>query len=137
MSEAAQESWMGRNWKWFVPVGCLGLLGLAAAALAGLFFLIIGVIKNSEVYELALSEARSNPELIAAIGEPMSDGFMPSGRISTSGSSGEADLSAHLTGPNGRARLYIVARRRANVWTFDYLRAELDENRGTIDLLAE
>ncbi|MEN1729103.1 MAG: cytochrome c oxidase assembly factor Coa1 family protein, partial [Pseudomonadota bacterium] len=85
---------MARNWKWFVPVGCLGTIVLAAAAVVGFIFLIMGGIQSTDVFQNALAKARANAQLIVAIGEPMDPSFITTGTISTSGSSGEANLEA-------------------------------------------
>jgi hypothetical protein len=31
MDQLPQRSWLGRNWKWLVPVGCLGVFVLSVA----------------------------------------------------------------------------------------------------------
>ncbi len=137
MSDVKQPHWMQRNWKWFVPVGCLSLLALAAAALVGFFFLIMGWIQSSDVYQLALEQARTHPELIEALGEPIEDSFITTGSISTSGSGGQADLKTYLQGPQGGARLFIVAEENNGVWTFQSLTARVDSDDTLIDLLAD
>ena len=135
MTEEQQTQWMGRNWKWFVPLGCLGVLALLAAALVGLLFMIMSWIQSSEVYTLAMDKARSNPELIRALGEPITDSFITTGKVSTAGASGEADLQTYLMGPEGGGQLYIEATKQAGVWTFDTLQVRLEGEGGVIDLL--
>jgi len=135
MTEEKPTHWMGRNWKWFVPVGCLCVLAIAAAALVGFVFLLMSWVRGSEVYTLAMDKARSSPELVRALGEPITDGFITTGKVSTTGASGEADLQTYLMGPDGGGRLYIQARKQAGVWTFDTLLVRPEGDGGVIDLL--
>ena len=56
MSENPKQGWWGRNWKWVVPVGCLGLVVLSLAFVAGLLFLIFGIVKSSDAYKGAVAQ---------------------------------------------------------------------------------
>ena len=136
MTEAEERSWMARNWKWFVPVGCLGMIALGLAAVTGLFFLIMGGLRSTDVFEDAVTTARSNPQLIQAIGKPIEPGVLITGSYSLSGSGGEANLETHLSGPEGGARLFIRASKTSGVWTYETLRVVVEEDQGAIDLLS-
>ncbi len=135
MSEVVQESWWQRNWKWFVPVGCLGLVMLSLAGIAMLFFLVMGGMRNAEVTQLAISIANNHAELVEAIGEPIEPRGFISGSIQTSGPSGEADLAIPIVGPRGQATLYGEATRRQREWTYQVLVAELEDDGRRLDLL--
>jgi hypothetical protein len=37
MTETGNPNWWSRNWKWFVPVGCLSLILLFCAFIAVVF----------------------------------------------------------------------------------------------------
>lgn len=50
-----RKSWWDRNWKWFVPTGCLSLLVLFGLFLTGLFFGITSMLKESDSYKAAMN----------------------------------------------------------------------------------
>ncbi len=135
MNEVVQDSWWQRNWKWFVPVGCLGFLVLTLGGIAALAVLVMGGMRNAEVTQLAISLANNDTELVAAIGEPIEARGFVSGSIHTSGGSGDADLAIPVIGPRGRATLYGEATRRQREWSYQALVAEIDENGRRLDLL--
>lgn len=117
-----------------VPAGCLGLIVLVGSCVVGVFTLVSGSIKSSGPYAQGLEMARQSPAVVAALGEPIETGWMVSGSINVSGSSGEADLAIPLEGPDGEGKLYVVADKEAGEWTFR--RAEVEVPGGDrIDLL--
>src|SRR5436305_14997546 len=73
----------GRNWKWIVPTGCLGLILLVVAAVAAIFFFVVSAVKSSEVYRLALEKVKNDPAVVAEMGQPISDGWLVVGSIET------------------------------------------------------
>ncbi|WP_170288202.1 cytochrome c oxidase assembly factor Coa1 family protein [Marilutibacter maris] len=129
-----QRNWWQRNWKWAVPVIGLSLLGLMAAAIFGLLSLVSGMMRSSEPYRHALAEARASAEVVAALGEPIEAGFMPSGNININNDAGEADLSIGVEGPDGEATVYVEATRKRKRWSYQTLVVALPDRE--IDLLA-
>ncbi len=132
---AQQPSWWGKNWKWFVPVGCLSMVLLVAAFIALIFTFVFGMMKNSTAYSEALERARANPAVSASLGTPIEEGFFVSGNVSESGPSGEAELSIPISGPRGAGTIYLEARKSAGAWTFSRLVVEVDATNERIDLL--
>jgi hypothetical protein len=108
-----RKSWWGRNWKWFVPTGCLGLVLLLAGFVALLVTVIFGAMKSSDVYKDALARARANPAVIEALGTPIKDGMFLSGNTNVNGASGEANLAIPISGPKGKGTIYVAARKSA------------------------
>lgn len=136
MQTQASKNWWGRNWKWFVPVGCLGSLVLLAAFIAGIFFLVFGMMKASGVYEEALARATADPAVVEALGDPIEDGLFVSGNIDISNSSGDANLAIPLSGPRASGTLYAEAVRSQGEWEFTGLVLKLDDPPGgRIELL--
>lgn len=133
-----RRSWFNRNWKWAVPVGCLAGLLLFVGALAILFFLIYGAvttaIRSSDAYEVGMAQARANPDLKTALGEPIESGFWLSGSINVNGSSGNVDVSIPISGPKGTGTLYVVGTRSAGRWQYSTMAAEVPGRSGRIDL---
>jgi hypothetical protein len=129
------SSWLGRNWKWAVPLGCLTGIALFVACIAGIVLLVL-LIAKSDVYTYALAQARSSPLLVEALGEPIDPGWYVMGTINVTGASGNADIAIPISGPLGAATLYASARKRAGVWSYDVLEVALDAGGERIDLRA-
>lgn len=129
-----RRSWWSRNWLWFVPVGCLGMLTVFVAFVAGIVMFVFGAMKSSDVYKTAVARAKSNTEVTAALGTPIEEGFWVSGSTNVSGSSGNADLTIPLSGPKGKATVYAIATKAAGRWNYSTLEVEIDGQSERIDL---
>ena len=136
MDQPKQPSWWNRNWKWFVPVGCLSSVILLAAFIAVIMIFVFGLMKSSDAYKLALDKAKSSPEVIEALGTPIREGYFTSGNINVSGPSGNADLAIPISGPKGGATIYLEAQKSAGEWSFSKLIVEIKGSRKRINLIA-
>jgi hypothetical protein len=136
MDKPVKPSWWSRNWKWFVPAGCLGLLVLSGASVIGLVSLLFAGMKSSDVYQDALARARQHPALVQALGGSVEARWWLSGSVSVSGPSGTADIAIPLRGPSGSATLYVVAEKSAGQWRFTTLEAQVAGAQERINLLA-
>jgi hypothetical protein len=137
VDETNQRTWFGRNWKWVLPVGCLGPLTLLILGCAGIFGIIMGSMKHSWAYSEGLALARQNTEVVAVMGEPIETGFLTSGSINVSGSSGNADLAIPINGPKSKGTLYVVAHKQVGEWMFDNADVEIDGQQKRINLLPQ
>jgi len=135
MNQTYEPNWWNRNWKWFVPVGCLSMLLLFAAFIALMISLVFGMMKSSDVYSQALTRAQANPAVVEALGSPIRDGYLTSGNISETGPSGTAELSIPISGPKGSGTIYLEARKSTGQWSFDKLVVEIEKTNRRIDLL--
>ena len=118
------RGWWQRHWKWALPVAIVTAIALAALAIAALLFGVRSTLVGSDVYQDAVARARADREIIALIGEPMTEGFLPAGSINTStlgGGTGEAGLIVTLTGPKGEGTLYVEAKRKRGQWRYGSL----------------
>jgi hypothetical protein len=131
------KSWWSRNWKWVVPVGCLLPLLVVVGCIGSIFMVATTAMKSSDVYKDALVKAESNPEVVAALGTPITTGFFTSGNINTNGPTGEAAFSIPLSGPKGKATIQLEAKKSAGEWSFSKLVVEVKDPPQRIDLLAE
>ena len=127
-------NWWQRNWKWFVPAGCLTLLVLFAAFGAVIFFGVSAAMKSSDAYRIAVATAKAEPRVIAALGAPIKEGMFMSGNTNVSGGSGQADLSIPLSGPKGKGTLYAVATKSGGTWTFSKLALRVEGTGETIEI---
>ncbi len=122
--------WLGRNWRWGVPA----LVLLIAAFFYGFFSLVIGAVKSSDPYQLAVARATAAPAVQNALGTPVTVGFFVSGNIHVSGPVGQAQLEIPLAGPKGAATLYVTAQKSDGIWRFDSLVAQLRGSPVRLDL---
>jgi hypothetical protein len=122
--------WWVRNWKWFIPCGGAAfLLGIGAFTAA-----IFGWIKSSDAYSGALARARSSPSVIAALGTPIRDGFFVMGKVSITGTNGEARFAIPVAGPKGAASIFVQASKSLGVWHYDHMIVQLNATARAIDL---
>lgn len=126
--------WWSRNWKWFVPTGCLTFLALIALFIVCITLFVFGVLKSTDVYKTALARAKNDQRVVAALGTPIKEGLVPSGKTNVEGSSGEADLAIPISGPKGKATIYAVATKSGGEWNFSKLSVAI-EGGETIDLV--
>ncbi|HUW55128.1 MAG TPA: cytochrome c oxidase assembly factor 1 family protein [Planctomycetota bacterium] len=130
-----QKNWWGRNWKWFVPTGCLTLIVVVGGCIAGIVGLVFSMLKSSDAYRDALAAAKASVVVQKALGTPIEEGFLVSGNINVSGTSGNANLAIPISGPKGEATIYVVATKSAGKWTFEKLDVVVKGTHERIDLL--
>ncbi|QWF17293.1 cytochrome c oxidase assembly factor Coa1 family protein [Lysobacter capsici] len=139
MNDRPNPGWWSRNWKWFVPTGCLTVILIAALLLFGLIGLgikgVSSLMGSSEPVRHAIALAQANPAAVAALGTPLEPGMMINGTLQTDNSSGHADLSMPLKGPKGSGRVYIKGEREADRWTYSLIELAIDASGDRIDLL--
>lgn len=97
-------------------------LFLFVAFVGGILFFVFSMMKSNGAYKGAVDRAHKHPEVVAALGEPLIEGFFLSGSINTVNDSGNADLSIPISGPKGAGTLRVVAEMTQGVWTFQQLR---------------
>lgn len=98
------------------------------------FFFVTGVMKQSDAYKIALARAQTNPALIEAIGSPILQKGIVSGNSNVNGPIGEANLSIPLSGPKGKATLYVEAKKSADLWFFQTMIVKIEKSGERIDL---
>ena len=130
------RSWWCRNWRWFVPAGCLSAILLFAGFVAILLTIVGGAMKSSDAYRNALAETRRSRAVAEALGTPVREGWFTSGNVSVTGPSGSADLAIPVAGPKGKGKLYVVARKSAGRGAHATLVVEVARTGERIDLLA-
>jgi len=132
-----RKGWWGRNWKWFVPVGCLGAILLFAGFIVLILAIVFGAIRSSDIYKEAVAEASANAQVAQALGTPIEPGWLVVGRFNVRNDSGSADLTIPISGPRGRAVIYVVATKTAGKWKFTTLLVTVKGSDKQIDLKAE
>ena len=135
MNPPENKGWFGRNWKWFIPVGCLSIVLIAVAFVGAVAYFIIGSVKSSDLYQQAMIKARSNAAVVRELGEPIETGWLVSGSITVNGNSGNADLKIPISGPKKSGALYALATKTQGRWDFSALEVEIEGESKRINLL--
>src|SRR5687768_4101327 len=116
-----QKGCLGRNWKWMLPVGCLGLILGVVALVGGIFFIAMSAMKSSDVYQGALKAAQAHPAAIERLGEPIKDGWLVTGNVNVNASGGSANLEIPVSGPKSSGKLYVRAISPDGAWMYERL----------------
>jgi hypothetical protein len=137
LTEAAipRPNWWKRNWKWFVPLGCLTASVLFLAFVGSILVIVFSAMKSTDVYREALARAKADPAVIEALGSPIKDGFLVSGNTNVNGASGESNLAIPISGPKGKATIYVSASKSLGQWNYSGLVVEVGQTHERIDLL--
>lgn len=128
-------NWFARNWKWVVVLGVLGGILALTVFVGGILLIVETSFQHSGFYTEALARARADPQVIEKIGQPLQPGWLATGNLNTSGSSGSADVSIPISGPKGKGTIYVEAKKSAGEWTFETLQVEIAGEEHRIDLL--
>lgn len=130
-----KRGWLGRNWTWFVPAGCLSIIVLVLGGFALLVVSAFGIMKSSDAYKDAMARVTADTAVQAALGTPIEAGRFVTGNINVNGPSGQANLSIPVSGPKGKAKVQVVATKSAGKWMFSTLVVETEGTGERIDLL--
>jgi TonB family protein len=116
-----QKGCLGRNWKWMLPVGCLGLLLGLVALVGGIVFAAMSAMKSSDVYQGALRAAQAHPAAIERLGEPIKDGWLVTGNVKLDAGGGSANFDIPVSGPKSSGTLYVRAVNPDGSWMYEKL----------------
>lgn len=131
---APQGGWFSRNWKWAVPVGCLGLVASCGclAVIAGAMG--FSAIKNNAAYVQALAVATTDDEVRAALGTPIEPQFMgQQSSVKMENGRSTAEFAIPLKGPKAEGTLRVDAYKAGEEWTYEVLQLDIP-GREPIDL---
>jgi len=130
-----KPNWWKRNWKWFVPLGCVTMALLFLAFVGSILLIVFSAMKATDVYKEALARAKADPAVIEALGLPIKDGFLMSGNTNVDGASGESNLAIPISGPKGKGTIYVSANKSLGQWNYSGLVVEIGQTHQRIDLL--
>lgn len=122
--KAVQHKWS----KWAIII-----YALMAALFVPLFFVIGGILKDSEPYKLAHAQLEQNAEVTAVVGQPISTGT-PTGSVQLSGPDGRANLQFSVEGPNGKGTAYVEATKKLGRWQIERMAFDDDSSGRRIDI---
>ena len=135
INEPIKKDWFSRNWKWFVPTGCLSLIIIAGAFVATLFFGITSIMKDYDAYKGAMTEVQQNKLVKEKLGEPIESDGMVSGSINVNNDAGNCDIQIPIKGSKGTGTVFVVATKRGK-WKYSELSVYIEKTEEEIDLLA-
>lgn len=136
LTRAPPPGWWQRHWRWAMPLAVLAVLLMVA----GIVWLALVEwsrwSRASEPYQEAMRRARCSIELVAVLGEPIQDGFLPTGSVQRNANgSASSQYVVSLSGPRGEAELYLEAHRENGAWDYPLLYA-ITRDDAAIDLTA-
>jgi hypothetical protein len=134
---ADKPGWWKRNWKWFVPVGCLSIILLCGGGGVALVTGIMGMMKSSDAYQMALEQVRADKDVTTQLGQPVETGWWVQGNIQVSGSGGHAEMSFPISGPKGKGTASVEAIKEGGKWKLTRLVVGLDGRPGTLVLVGK
>lgn len=112
------------------------IIGIGTLLIVILYVILIVNIgfTSTWAYKNAMKTAQENTDLQIRLGKPISKGFFMSGSVSSSGSSGKADLTIPIKGSNGKGELIVDASKNKGKWSMDKLLFIDGENKDTVML---
>jgi TonB family protein len=128
-----QKGCLGRNWKWMLPAGCLGLILAGVLLVGGIVFVAMSAIKSSEVYQGALKVVQTHPAAVGRLGEPIKDGWFVKGNVKVDAGGGQANFEVPVSGPKGSGTLSVRAVSPDGTWMYE--RLDLAAGGETVSLL--
>lgn len=132
-----RKNWWQRNWKWFVPTGCLTLIALFAVFIVAIFFTVTSMMKESTPYMESYKTATTNSYVIDRLGEPIEQKGTLQGNISIKNNTGEANLTIPLRGPKGEGTIHVIANKYNGKWSYEKMSISIESTKEVIDLLEE
>lgn len=115
-----QRDWAQRNRLWFLPLLVVLGLSLVGGAMFGIFSMVRGQMTSHPAYVESMARARANPQVVAALGQPIEAGWFVMGNVSTNNGRGHAFLEIPLTGPKQQAKLSVAARNQGEGSGWEY-----------------
>lgn len=121
-----------RNWAW----GGLGLFIAWILFAVLMVFVVFASMKESDAYKTSFARVKSDPKIIALIGEPIEEaGLVVTGSINMSGNqNGNAEISYKVKGPQGKAQVFFKGQRILGQWEVQRLVVEKMGSKERVDL---
>jgi hypothetical protein len=99
----------------------VGILAVILMFVGSLWYAVATMIRSSDPYKLAITQAEASPCVSASIGKPLEEGWLTTGGIEESTEKGSAKLSIPVRGRGGRGRLVVSAEKRQGNWSISTL----------------
>ncbi|QSQ23617.1 hypothetical protein JY651_01115 [Pyxidicoccus parkwayensis] len=134
-SHVPQRGWWSRNWKWVVPVGCLGALASCGCLGIGIAWFAYSSVSKMGAYTEAVSLATSDEQVRHELGTPIDPGLPRHSSVNSVNGRTEARFDIPLDGPQADGTLHVDAEQPESgaEWHYRTLSVELQDGR-VIDL---
>jgi len=119
------RGWFSRNLWWLLPTALLAVV-VPCGCCGGIFVWLIGSLKSSDPYQMALKRVRTDPQVVKQLGEPIAEAsWMPMGNfsynINNGVASGMATFDFSVSGPKDTAHVHADLVCRKGKWSFRVL----------------
>jgi hypothetical protein len=129
-----KRNWWNRNWKWFIPTGCLTLVIIFGLFLAGVFFEVTSILKDSEAYRESMTAVQNNKIVVERLGSPIETDGIVSGNVNVNNNTTSCDVQIPIKGPKGKATLFVVGQKKGR-WKYTEMSVYIEKTKEEIDLL--
>ena len=126
----------GGKWVLYGCGGCLSLVAILAVVGWIGFSKLMSTVKASPVYKAALVEVQRSPEVVAEIGEPISEGFMSIGKTSKDLKGESGEYTFMVKGPKGEALAMVLGESADGAVTLSRLTVTVAATKKVIELVA-
>jgi hypothetical protein len=116
-------------------IGCIVIIVLGVIAGVVIALGVFTVIKKTDVYKQARDRACNDPRVIAALGEPVTPGFIVTGGVHIDTNGGNANVHFPIKGSRAGGKVDAEATYDGSKWTYSKLLVTPD-NGPPIDLTA-
>jgi len=130
-----RKSWWQRNWKWFVPTGCFGLLVFVAVFVVIAYFSVSSRMKQAEPFIEGFKSALTNSHVQESLGKPIALDTLTEEDIVIEEDAQSADIYFPIKGPNGTGTIHVVGKKENEEWVYSEISISLEPSKETIDLL--
>ena len=111
-------------WVMFVLLGCGAIITAFVGFIVFVLFIVLTAVRSTTPYQEAVSRAKSDPRVIAALGTPIETSYFFRGQVNTNNDEGQADLSVSLHGPKDKGTLRVIATRSKRHWSYSTMEVE-------------
>lgn len=142
-------AWRNKQWqsiehfhdtqkKWAIAALCWWTFVMfsVCGGVAVTLFTVGKALSSSKPYQVAIQTAKSNPQVVAILGDDIEQTGFPNGSINIENSSGKCDLVIGLKGSKGEGKLYVKGEKEADKWTFSMIKFGPLNSDTRIDLLS-
>jgi len=129
-------NWLKQNWKWLLPMAVISaFFPITIFALTSVLLTCLFCVKSSKIYRKTIITVQKNDRVLKLIGSPVKAGLLVMGNISRRTTETMVNMSIPLSGPDGQATVFAVAKRQKKEWCFTTLQVQCRKSGTHIDLL--
>lgn len=103
----------------------LSSIGGVAVAIGLLFIVVMGLIKASKPFKMAIADLESSGKVSQALGSDWRQGLFVFGEVSIHGDTGHACLTIPVQGTSNQGKAYLDAHKLNGEWVINELALEL------------